>query len=100
MNKALKIYFHYHRLNLSKSTVYRLSTWLQFFNLFIWVIVDLIFFKSIFSSAGNFAGWTFQDSILLIFTLSLFWDIFWRVTSGGIVRLQDRILDGSLNSYR
>ncbi len=99
MLKALKIYLHYHRLNLTKSTVYRLSAWLQVFNLFIWVIVDLLFFQSIFSSVGSFAGWTFRDAVLLIFTLSLFWDIFWRFTSGGIVRLQDRILDGSLNTY-
>lgn len=99
MKKYWSIYLTYHRLSLRKLTYYKLSTYTQFLSLFIWVIVDLLFFQSIFSNTGKFAGWDYWDSVLLIFSLSLFWDVFWRITSGGIVYIPDKIINGDINKF-
>ncbi|RJR28935.1 hypothetical protein C4564_03855 [Candidatus Microgenomates bacterium] len=99
MKKLIDLYITYQKLSLKKMQYFRISTFLGFANLFVWVIIDLLFFKSIFSSTGNVAGWDFWDSVLLIFTLSLFWDIFWRMTSGGIVSIPDKVHNGDISNY-
>ena len=86
-------------MSFKKLAYYRLSTILQFAQLFIWVFVDLIFFKSVFANVDSFAGWNYWDAVLLVFSLSLFWDIFWRVTSGGIAYIPEKIFSGNINQY-
>jgi ABC-2 type transport system permease protein len=99
MKRILDIYLTYQLLSLKKLAYYRLSTLLQFLNIFLWVVIDLVFFGVIFANVNSFAGWTYWDAVLLVFSLSLFWDIFWRVTSGGIVSIPDKIFNGDIHKY-
>lgn len=99
MKRLFGIYLRYHIMSAKRISLYKLSTLLHFSQFFIWVAVDLIFFKSIFNNTGSFAGWSYWDAVLLVLTLSLFWDIFWRGTSGGVAYIPDRIFNGEINSY-
>ncbi len=99
LRRYLEIYLTYQRMSLKKLMYYRVSTFLHFLNLFVWVFIDLLFFNAIFSNVGSFAGWNYWDAVLLVFSLSLFWDIFWRGTSGGIVSIPDKILTGDIHKF-
>jgi ABC-2 type transport system permease protein len=99
MKRIIDIYLTYQLLSIKKFSYYRLSTLVRFINLFIWVAIDLIFFNVVFANVNNLAGWTYWDAVLLIFSLSLFWDIFWRGTSGGIVTIPQKILTGDIHRF-
>jgi viologen exporter family transport system permease protein len=99
MLRIIDIYLTYQALSIKKLSYYRGATLLRFVNLFVWVAIDLIFFNAVFSNVNNLAGWSYWDAVLLVFSLSLFWDIFWRGTSGGIVNIPDKILNGDIHRF-
>jgi ABC-2 type transport system permease protein len=97
ISKASRLYYLFQRQNVSRFLSYRISTTISSAWLFIWVFIDLFFFKSIFSVSTSIAGWNYWDCILLMLAIAIFWDIFWRVTSGGLYKIPREIFKGNID---
>lgn len=89
----------YHKISLQKLLAYRRSAVSKLLTLLIWPFLDLFFFKSIFNKIESINGWSYWDTVMLTFRLSLFWDIFWRITSGGLPDIPEKIHDGNITRY-
>ncbi len=99
VTKFFRIYYIFQKQNLAKLLSYRLSFILSSLWLFIWLFIDIFFFQSLFNITDSIAGWSYWDAILLTLAMSIFWDIYWRVTSGGLLRMSQTISNGTIDQY-
>lgn len=96
MKKIWRIYRKFIIISLNQLTIFRGS-----FLIFIgWLLLDLLikilFFSAIFNQVDSIGGWTFQDSILLVFFLGMMWDFLWVLFLAGF---EDFLLNFSRGQF-
>lgn len=77
MKRIWKIYSCFITLSIARLTIFRGSFYIFMAWLLFDMLIKIFFFSAIYHQVDNIGGWTFQDSIFLVFLLSFMWDLLW-----------------------